>query len=236
MLKILKKGSIIFFKFIFNVNFVYYSYMKILLLEDDKILCESLQEFLELEDYIVDIAHRGNDVFDLTFEQSYDLYILDVNVPEINGFDILSALREAEDNTPTIYITALTDINSISKGFQIGADDYIKKPFDPEELVIRIKSKYQSNNMLLQCNDILYNPITKIIQKNNKIINLGEVQQNIFHTLIINQNKIVDNITLMDFLEHPNANALRVNLAKLKNKLGIRIKNVRAQGYMIEDL
>lgn len=210
--------------------------MKILLLEDDKILCESLKEFLELEGYMVDTAHRGPEVFDLTFEQTYDLYILDVNVPEIDGFDVLASLKDAGDETPAIYITALTDINSISKGFAIGADDYIKKPFDPEELVIRIKRKYQKDDVVIRLNDIEYNPVTRALQKSGKTIGLGEVQQNIFHTLIMEQNKIVDSFTLMDFLEQPSANALRVNLAKLKNKLGIEIKNIRAQGYMIENI
>jgi len=210
--------------------------MKILLLEDNRILCESLKEFLELEGYSVDIAHRGPEVFDLTFKQRYDLYILDVNVPDIDGFDVLTSLKESGDETPAIYITALTDINSISKGFEIGADDYIKKPFDPEELVIRIKRKYQKDDNLIRLNDIAYNPITRELQKDGHTIGLGEVQQNIFHTLIVEQNKIVDSYTLMDFLEQPSPNALRVNLAKLKNKLGIEIKNIRAQGYMIENL
>jgi len=210
--------------------------MKILLLEDDQILCASLKEFLELEGYTVDVAHRGPEVFDLTFDETYDLYILDVNVPDVDGFDVLSSLKDAGDETPAIYITALTDINSISKGFEIGADDYIKKPFDPEELVIRIKRKYQKKDSLLHLNDIVYNPTTRVLQKDGQTIGLGEVQQNIFHTLMVEQNKIVDSYTLMDFLEQPSANALRVNLAKLKNKLGIEIKNIRAQGYMIENL
>jgi len=212
------------------------SMMKILLLEDDKILAKSLKEFLELEGYTVDVAYRGSEVFDLTFDERYDLYILDVNVPDVNGFDVLASLKDSGDNTPAIYITALTDINSISKGFDIGADDYIKKPFDPEELVIRIKRKYQKEDMLLRINDIVYNPVTRVLQKNGQTIGLGEVQHNIFHTLMMERNKIVDSYTLMDFLEQPSANALRVNLAKLKNKLGIEIKNIRAQGYMIENL
>ena len=211
--------------------------MKILLLEDDKILCDSLREFLELEGYAVDVVHRGLEVFDLTFENVYDLYILDVNVPDVNGFDVLSSLKEAGDNTPAIYITALTDISSIAKGFKIGADDYIKKPFDPEELVIRIKRKYeQEKDVLLSINDIVYNPVTKVLKKAGLTIGLGEVQQNLFHTLMVEQNKIVNSYTLIDFLEHPSANALRVNLAKLKNKLEINIKNIRGQGYMIENL
>jgi DNA-binding response OmpR family regulator len=210
--------------------------MKILLLEDDKILCSSLKEFLELEGYSVDAAFRGEEVFDLTFEQHYDLYILDVNVPEINGFDILHALREAGDETPAIYITALTDINSISKGFSAGAEDYIKKPFDPEELVLRIKSRFQQREKVIHYGDITYDPASKSIRKGSQTITLGEVQQNIFHTLIQHQNKVVESYTLMDFLEQPSANALRVNLAKLKNKLGIEIKNIRGQGYMIENI
>jgi DNA-binding response OmpR family regulator len=98
--------------------------MKILLLEDDKILCDSLQEYLESEGYSVDVAYRGSDVFDLTFDNDYDLYILDVNVPDVNGFDVLRELREADDETPAMYITALTDVNSISKGFGVGAGLY----------------------------------------------------------------------------------------------------------------
>jgi len=211
--------------------------MNILLLEDDRILCDSLREFLELEEYYVDVAHRGPEVFDLTFKKKYDLYILDVNVPEVDGFDVLASLKEAGDETPAIYITALTDINSISKGFKIGAEDYIKKPFDPEELVIRIKSKYQqADDALLYINDLCYDPRTRVLQKGSRTIGLGEVQKNIFHTLITQQNNIVDSYTLMDFLEQPSANALRVNLAKLKNKLGIEIKNIRGQGYMIENI
>jgi len=210
--------------------------MKILLLEDDKILCDSLQEFLELEDYEVDVAYRGPDVFDLTYEKKYDLYILDVNVPEINGFDVLASLRESGDTTPAIYITALTDIASISQGFKVGAEDYVKKPFDPEELIIRIKSKYQQEDNHIYYKHLSYDPTNRLIQKGSQIIGLGEVQHNLFHALIVQQNKIVDTYVLMDFLEQPSANALRVNLAKLKSKLGIDIKNIRGQGYMLENL
>jgi DNA-binding response OmpR family regulator len=210
--------------------------MKILLLEDDQILCTSLKEFLELEGYRVDVAHRGTEVFDLTFSQTYDLYILDVNVPDVDGFDVLSELKESGDTTPAIYITALTDINSISRGFKIGAEDYIKKPFDPEELVIRIKSKYQPEDTLLTLQDICYNPTTRLLKKGSQTVGLGEVQQNLFHLLMVQQNKIVGAFELMECLEQPSANALRVNLAKLKTKLGIEIKNIRGQGYMIENI
>ena len=210
--------------------------MEILLLEDDKILCESLQEFLESEGYSVDTAHRGTEVFDLTFNKQYDLYILDVNVPDTDGFDVLEALKEAGDETPAIYITALTDINSISKGFAIGAEDYIKKPFDPEELVIRIKSKYEQRQTLMHIGEVTYDPVTQLVKRGDEVVSLGDVQRALFDMLMRHQNKVVESFTLMDVLEQPNANALRVNLAKLKSKLGINIKNIRGQGYMIENL
>jgi len=208
--------------------------MKILLLEDDEILCESLQEYLESEGFDVDIAHDGEVVYDLTFENSYDLYIFDINVPKEDGFQVLKQLKEADDNTPTIYITALTDINSISKGFAIGAEDYIKKPFDPEELVIRIKRKYLKTDQAIVYKDLHYDPHTRELQKGGMTVGLGEVQLHLFHELITNINKIVSSYTLLDLLEHPNPNALRVNLTKLKSKLNIAIKIVRGQGYMLE--
>ena len=208
--------------------------MKILLMEDDEILSESLQEYLESEAFVVDIARDGEEVYDLTFKNTYDLYIFDINVPKENGFTVLQRLKDADDHTPTIYITALTDINSISKGFALGADDYIKKPFDPEELVIRIKSKYQKEDETIIYKNLRYNPHTKILQKNEETIGLGEVQQAIFHELITNIGQITNSYTLLDMLEQPNPNALRVNLAKLKSKLGLEIKNIRGQGYMLE--
>lgn len=209
--------------------------MKILLLEDDQILSESLKEFLELEGYSVDTAYRGSEVFDLTFSQTYDLYILDINVPDIDGFDVLFELKEAGDETPAIYITALTDINSISRGFEIGADDYIKKPFDPEELVVRIKNKYQ-HTQLIRIGKLIYNPVTEILQRDGQTVGLGEIQQKIFHLLATNVDQIVESYTLVEMLGKPSLNALRVNIVKLKNKLGVEIKNVRSQGYMLESV
>jgi len=210
--------------------------MKILLLEDDRILASSLKEYLELEEFNIDLAYNGDDVYDLTFKNSYDLYIFDVNVPQDNGFEVLNNLRNSDDKTPTIYITALTDINSISKGFSLGADDYIKKPFDPEELVVRIKTRYLKSNDFIIYKDIKYNPNKKELRKDDKIIGLGEVQLNIFHKLITNIDNVATTYELLDLLEEANSNALRVNLTKLKHKLDIEIKNIRGQGYMIETI
>ena len=112
----------------------------ILLLEDDLILGETLKEILEDEDYKVTWVKDGNDGLSKTFEKDFDLYLFDVNVPFINGFELLQSLRENKDITPAIFITALIDIDNLTKGFKVGADDYIRKPFNANELIVRVDS------------------------------------------------------------------------------------------------
>ncbi|NPA50068.1 MAG: response regulator transcription factor [Epsilonproteobacteria bacterium] len=207
--------------------------MKILLLEDDKILNESLKEYLELEGFKVDSAFSAKEAYNKSFEQKYDLYIFDINLPDESGFEVLKSLKEADDLTPTIYISALTDTNSVVKAFKIGAEDYIKKPFEPEELVVRIKSRYL-NKELIEYKDILVNLYSKEIFKDGKLISLGEVGTNIILELFKNQGRVVESSYLLEYLNEPNLNALRVLINKLKKRLGIEIKNIRGQGYMIE--
>jgi len=111
---------------------------KILLLEDDTLLGETLEELLQQEGYEVSLVTSGNEAIDESYENNFDLYVFDINVPDISGLELLESLRDADDKTPTIFISALVDLNSISKAFEIGADDYIKKPFDFDELLVRI--------------------------------------------------------------------------------------------------
>ena len=209
--------------------------MKILLLEDDAILAESLQEFLEIEGFSVDVAKSGEEVYDLTYKNSYNLYIFDINLPKDSGFEVLKNLQNANDTTPTIFISALVDIASITKGFDLGACDYIKKPFDPMELVIRIKRNYQTEE-LLKYKDISYNPKTKEITKSGNSIILGNIQLEIFDKLIKNLNTTVDSFELLELFENPNSNALRVTISKLKSKLDLDIKNIRGRGYRLEEV
>ncbi len=209
--------------------------MKILLLEDDKNLHASIKAYLEMEGFSVDSAYGSDDVYDLTFYNRYDLYIFDVQVPGDDGFKILKSLKDAEDKTPTIYTTAQVDISSVAKGFDVGGDDYIKKPYDPEELVIRIKGRYMKKD-LLYYKDLHYDSITKELFKNSELIILTEVLRNLFHQLIIEKGKIVSHGVLLGLLEQQNPNALRVNLSKLKNKLKLEIRNVRGIGYILEEL
>ncbi len=112
---------------------------KILLLEDDKLLAESLEDFLSTHNYCIDIAYDGKDALEKHYQNRYDLYLFDINVPYINGLDLLQNLRQCDDNVPTIFLTSYKDSETLKKAFHSGCDDYMKKPFDLDELVYRIK-------------------------------------------------------------------------------------------------
>jgi len=121
--------------------------MKILLLEDDIILQEIIEEFLVERGYDVESFFDGEKALDAIGAGSYDMLLLDVNVPNIDGFEILSYLREIGNTTPAIYITSLASIADLKKGFDLGADDYLKKPFELEELKALIKKALDSQTL-----------------------------------------------------------------------------------------
>ena len=208
--------------------------MKLLLLEDDHILSETLQLFLTKEGYDVDTALSIEQAEELTFHNNYDLYLLDINLPQGNGLDLLKSLRYAEDTTPTIFITALTDMHSMSEGFQLGAIDYIKKPFDPQELLIRIAAKFATDTIIYK--HLEYDPQSKIIRVNSVIIDLANVQCKIFEKLLCQSGSVVTKEELYKCLENVSDTALRVAITKIKQKLNIDIKNIRGKGYILEKL
>ena len=210
--------------------------MKILLLEDDAVLAESLTEYLEMEGYEVESVASGEEVFERTFQTTYDLYILDINVPDINGLEVLRALKEAEDETPAIYISAMTDIEHITKGFKAGAVDYMKKPFDPEELLVRLHHHLRPKEERIQHGTLRYFPKNGKVVQGDESFYLSEIQKKIFDRLILNRGAIVSSGELMEYMERPSPNALRVTMTKLKKRLGIDIKNIRGQGYTLEAL
>ncbi len=207
---------------------------KILLLEDDRLLGETLTELLMSEGYEVTLVVGGEAAAEASFEADFDLYVFDINVPEINGLELLESLRGAEDKTPAIFISALVDLNSISKGFAVGADDYIKKPFFPEELLIRINAKLvqQQSNFLIY-EDLEFDINSKLLRKAGKVIALGAVQERLFELFITNVDKVLEKELLLETLEKPSPTALRVALTKLKQTTGLPIENLRGVGYVL---
>ncbi len=206
---------------------------KLLLLEDDPNLSKTLIKYLTHEGYEVDWAKNGEEAIDMAYENSYALYLFDINVPLINGVDLLTSLREAEDFTPTIIISAMIDVESVTKGFIAGADDYVKKPFDPEELLVRIKAKTAMLKEKLTFREFEIDFTTDEITYHDKVLSLGAVQKNLLISLIKNHPNPVVKDELMYFLEKPSDLALRVNIAKIKKNLNLDIQNVRGVGYKI---
>ncbi|MBU1642691.1 response regulator transcription factor [bacterium] len=207
---------------------------KILLLEDDRLLAETLQELLQSEGYKVTLVLDGEAAAEASYEEHFDLYIFDINVPEINGLDLLEGLRGADDKTPAIFISALVDLGSIAKGFAVGADDYIKKPFFPEELLIRVNAKLMQHASPIVYGDLEYDTQKKVLRKNGTAIALGEVQEQLFDLFIHNIGQVLDTSVLMECLERPSPTALRVALTKLKQRTGLNIQNLRGVGYTLE--
>jgi len=207
---------------------------RILVLEDDYILAETIEELLELEGYIVSLAYDGEEASILTYENKFDLYIFDINVPEIDGLSLLEALREADDNTPAIFISALVDIETIATAFNVGAKDYIKKPFFPEEILIRVNAKFKQRSNIIKIEHLTYDPKSRIVKEGEKILSMGDVQFCLWEKFINSINRVVDKSILMDCLNQYSSVALRVALNKFKQTTKLKIVNIRGVGYMLE--
>lgn len=207
---------------------------KVLVLEDDAVLSVTLEDLLISEGYDVELVKDGEAAVDRAYENRYDLYLFDVNVPLLNGFELLQALRNADDKTPAIFLTALSDIASLTQGFASGADDYIKKPFDPDELLVRIAAKIQQAAPRLVCGDVELDTESRTVFKAGKIIDLGEVPRAILALLMERKGQNVDKSSFYDVMENPSDAAIRVHITKLKQVLGLEITNIRGMGYRLE--
>jgi DNA-binding response OmpR family regulator len=210
--------------------------MKILLLEDDAILAQTMIQILEQENYDVTLVEDGEEVLEATYENRFDLYLFDINVPLLNGMNTLKLLRNADDNTPTFFITALRDTASILEGFDCGCNDYIKKPFDLDELLARIKAILKRQNPIIKYNDITFDLFENRIIKADKEVSLGIVEKEIFSLLIKNINITVNKSTFFEYMNKPSDTALRVLISKLKKVLDLNITNTKGIGYKLETL
>jgi len=215
--------------------------MKLLLVEDDKTLGETICDLLESESYEVIWVQNGEEALDITYVSNFDLLLLDVNVPFLNGFELLSSLRDSGDNTPAIFLTALVDIESLKKGFAVGADDYIRKPFDPTELIVRInvaiEKSFSSHSKEVRFSNLLYNIQKEVFYLNGSKLKLTNYEFIILNALIKDAGKVVkkeDILHLLSVDEEASESGLRVHISKLK-KLDIKIENIRGIGYRLNE-
>lgn len=218
--------------------------LRILLLEDDFTLSTIIEEYLSDQGHAITCAYNGESALDLGYEKAFDLFLFDVKVPLVNGFDVLRELRKREKKSPAIFITSLNTIDDLSSAYDAGCDDYLKKPFELKELELRIHALIKRTLPLFE--EALI-PITKTIvfdPKQGRLANgtdeiiLPRKEGKILKVLLSHPDSIVSSKTLMesawDFDEEASEESLRTHIKNLRKHLGKeRIINIRGQGYQI---
>ena len=218
--------------------------MKILLLEDDIILNELVEEFLISLGHEIICEFDGMEALNTIDEDSFDLLLLDVGIPTLSGFELLSELRERQNLTPTIFLTSLSDIKSLEKGFSLGCDDYIKKPFELKELEIRIN--YIKANKQIDLEDIIiindkykYDFQNALVLEENKETSLSNKESKILEYFIKNKNRvisfeeIINNIWEYDAT--PSNATIRTYIKNLRKTLDETIiVTIKGLGYKFE--
>lgn len=217
--------------------------MNILLMEDDAVLSDILLDFLR-ETWSVDYAYGSKEVFERLESKKYDLFIFDINVTGKNGLELLEELRSFNDTTPTIFITAYTDTAYLKRAFDLGAHDYLKKPFELEELNARIENTQRLFNIntdkeFLISDRISFSPKLKEITKNGEKLSLGTKDSLLLSYFYNNQKRLLSSEELTqnvwDFDSLPSDATLRSHIRTLRDVIGKdRISTVRGEGYLYE--
>jgi DNA-binding response OmpR family regulator len=216
--------------------------MKILLLEDDIMLNRSITKYLQTTGHEIRTTRDGNSCLEILNDERFDLLILDVNVPNISGFKVLEKLYELNKSTPTIFISALIDIEDISKAFELGCYDYLKKPFHLKELTLRINKVIQNNptktiTSKQLSNSYTFNLNSLSLTYNNEVQSLTKRQIQIIKLLTRYKNSVVnfDKFREVVWNEDIDNATIRAEINRLKKVLQEDfITNVRGIGYMIE--
>ncbi len=214
--------------------------IKILLLEDDLLFGETIVDLLEDADYEVIHVPNGQDALDATYKNRFDLYLLDINVPLIDGLCLLRDLREADDNTPAIFLTSHTEKSKLEEGFVNGCDDYITKPFDMDELLLRIKAVLRRvKQHEPECaGELCHDEVHQRIRYKGEELNLSKKEYGLLLLFMKHYNETVPKELILDELwssaEGGSDGVLRVYVNRLKQLLPeLKFENVRGIGYKL---
>ncbi len=214
--------------------------MKILLLEDDILLNEIIEEHLQNKGYQIISVYSGDEAEALIYSQKFDLFLFDVNVPVINGFDLLKSARKNDIKTPAIFLTSLNMVDDIEKGFDSGCDDYVKKPVELKELDIRINNikrlfKILPDEIIEISPNIYLDRLNLFIKKDNNEIHLAKKECEILLYLIKNEKTVsIEELStnVWAYEDSPNASTVRTYIKNLRKILGEEfISNTRGVGY-----
>lgn len=225
---------------------------KILLVDDDEELTELISEYLIVEDFEVAAVYDGKSGLEKGLSGDFDLMILDVMLPEMNGFDVLKKLRESS-NLPVLMLTARGEDMERITGLESGADDYLPKPFNPRELVARIgailrrtqntENKENGEDFAkIEIGDVEVNPAARSVKKGEEVLQLTSIEFDLLVALLREAGKIVNKEDLSQIVLgrrlSPFDRSLDMHISNLRKKLGVhadgndRIKTIRSVGYI----
>ncbi len=215
---------------------------KILLLEDDANLNETVTEFLEDEGYEVVSVYDGYEAQEKLYESKYDLLLLDINVPGIDGLKLLKESREEGVVAPAIFITSMDSVDDLEKGFKSGCDDYIRKPFALKELKIRVETLlkrgffHESKDLIAIDDTIFYDSRNGELVIDGESISLGNKESRLLKLFVRKEGEVLAHERiyehLWDYDEEPSDTALRTYIKNLRKIIGKeRIVSIKKQGY-----
>lgn len=220
--------------------------MRLLICEDEEDILNGLAKGLRKLNYYVDTAMDGEEALSLYFESSYDLIILDLNMPKLDGLEVLKAIREDNPESKVIILSARDSLNDKVLGLDLGANDYLVKPFHFRELEARIRallrtSYSKSDDIIeLESQGITLYLSKKQVQKNGETVQLTPKEYAIFEYLCLNKDSLISTDELLEHNIDMNANdtssVIKVHIAAIRKKLGSDvIKTSRGMGYTIND-
>ena len=218
--------------------------MKILIVEDDRKIASFVQKGLKEQGYVADVCHNGDEGYDLAAGESYDVILLDIMLPGRDGLSILRALREEKNTVPVILLTARSGLDERVEGLNLGADDYLPKPFFMEELIARIiaVSRRSSGEQLsvIHLGDLTLNLITREVKREGESLELTSREFNLLELLMRSPGRVYSRTQL---LEHvwgydfdPQTNVVDVYIRRVRGKIDAPetpslIETVRGVGY-----
>ena len=213
---------------------------RILLLEDDRLFNETLCDFLEEEGYETRGVMDPRSALELSYSESFDLYLFDINLPFEDGISLLSSLRDGDDRTPAILITSREDKKSLLEGFEAGCDDYLRKPVDLDELLLRIKARLgtRERESIIEVGEYSIDISRRKVSKAGEEIELGRKIFDLLTLLAKSEGRVVTIEEIVRKLwsdnDEPSYGAIRVYITRLKKLFGDRIENVRGVGYIFK--
>ncbi|WP_277261328.1 response regulator transcription factor [Peptoniphilus lacrimalis] len=222
--------------------------MRILIVEDEKDLCQMIAKSLKESGYEVDIAYNGNEAMELLDVENYDLIVLDLNLPEIDGMEILEEFRTFNQDTKIIILSARSQIKDKVEGLDKGANDYLSKPFHLDELEARIRSltrrNFITNNQMLSYKNLNFDSKKRIVKIDDKEISLTRKELGILEYLLLNRGRPISQEELIDHVWDSSvdlfSNSIRVHISALRKKLKKALKydpiiNRVGLGYQLEE-